>query len=189
MIEIDWLQFSVAATILMVSVGGGVWVGFLGGKQGHGRFRTMGRAVGRSALLIFAGTTILAGVLAHHELGEEAREIGNYVEFKDLDGFHGLKLDHEEWWAAQVRRHNVTHWCNCPRCEPEDDYNPTNVVNRAMGRATIWAFLAPVFCLAGAIPAMVSAAFAFNFGVRARIVERWQREHAVLSQAPVMGRR
>lgn len=173
MMEIDWLQLAVASTILMAAVGSGAWAGFVGGKRGHGRKKTFVRAVGLSALLIFATTTVAAAVLAHLELRKEAQEIGNHVSLKDGHGIHGLELDHEAWWEGEVRRHNITHWCNCPRCEPEDFYNPTNVVNRAMGRATIWAFIAPVFCLAGAIPAVMSAAIAFNFGVRHRIQKEW----------------
>lgn len=176
MIEIDWLQFAVAATLCMAALVGGAWSGYVGGRSGHGRLRTFGRAVGRSALLILATTAVLAAVLAHHELRVEAREPGNRVEFKDPAGLTGLKLDHETWWEGEVARHNITHWCNCPRCWPEYSSNPTNVANRAMGRATIWAFLAPVFCLFGAVPAIVAAAFAFNFGARVSIEQRWQRE-------------
>jgi hypothetical protein len=77
-----------------------------------------------------------------------------------------------------VRRHNITHWCNCPRCEPDAYTNPTSVVNRAMGRGTIWAFVAPVFCLAGAVPALIAAAVAYNFGSRRRIEEEWWKSQA-----------
>lgn len=173
MMEVDWLQWAVASAVLMAAVCGGAWAGYLSGRSGHGRARAFGMAMGRSSLLIFATTAILAGGLAHYELRKEAMEFRNHVELKDPTGWSGLRLEHDEWWAWEVDRHNITHWCNCPRCWPDHFRNPTTIVNHALGRATIWAFLAPVFCLAGIIPAMIACAFAYNFGVQRRIQSQW----------------
>ena len=194
--DFDWVQWGIVSAMGMAASGGGAWAGFQGGKAGKSLRRILFAAAGRGAFCVFVLSLVTATVIAHYELRELGRPLGRpmthmlspyplsgmdegprqYITWADDQGLSGLELDQEGWLAAHYDGHGLG--VQCGECRGRIYYNPSEVTRLAMAKGAIWAFVAPVFCLIGTIPAMITATMAFNFGARKRLAAEVWREQS-----------
>lgn len=140
----------------------GAAAGFRGGKHGTGLPRTMLSAVVAQVFAVFAVTAILAAAFA-------------------LPGVRRVASDHFAHKPAP------DGFCMCVECMPDllisepsppihdahgrnliTHHDPKWLYEPALTQGAVWGFLAPVFALAGALPAAIGGFITYNLGAARR---------------------